>query len=293
MISRCRWRWAKSEGTFRCSNNDFCNLVRFLTVTNLDGHSVLLRGRYSKYFESGFGVILGTAALQTHQNFVKLGRADPGDARFLGSVGGSVLLDIWAFSSNLRSQYHPTFCVAHEDYMVLCHAWLPPSRHQVNAAVHWLGRLQHKPSVVSLGRQSQTSVMVAQHLAHNDLACSFVQLEILTGRRHQIRLHMAHLACPVVGDGKYSSIPSQMADAQWCGHHFLHRCSLTFLTASFQSKLEGAPVKRVQAFQELPLELKHVICSLRVVRNFTGEAEDALASEKVKRSCRGVCRIFF
>ena len=177
-------------------------------------------------------------------------------------------------------------CATHEDYMVLCHAWLPPSRHQVNAAVHWLGRLQHKPSVVSLGRQSQTSVMVVQHLSHNDLACSFVQLEIFTGRRHQIRLHMAHLACPVVGDGKYSSIPSQMADAQWCGHHFLHRCSLTFLTASFQSKLEGAPVKRVQSFQELPLELKHVICSLRVVRNFTGEAEDApTASEKVKRSC--------
>lgn len=52
----------------------------------------MLPGRYSEYFKSGIGVILGTAALQ-HQNIselCKLGRADPEDAGFLGSVGGSV-----------------------------------------------------------------------------------------------------------------------------------------------------------------------------------------------------------
>lgn len=63
-----------------------------MTVINLDGHSVLLAGRYSEYFKAGIGVILGTAALQ-HQNIselCKLGRADPEDAGVLGSVGGSV-----------------------------------------------------------------------------------------------------------------------------------------------------------------------------------------------------------
>jgi len=32
---------------------------------------------------------------------------------------------------------------------------------------------------------------------------SLVQLRILTGRTHQIRVHMAHLGCPVWGDSLY------------------------------------------------------------------------------------------
>jgi 23S rRNA pseudouridine955/2504/2580 synthase len=32
---------------------------------------------------------------------------------------------------------------------------------------------------------------------------SLLQIKIISGRKHQIRVHLAHIGCPVVGDGKY------------------------------------------------------------------------------------------
>lgn len=177
-----------------------------------------------------------------------------------------------------------------EDYMVLCHAWLPP-RDQVNAPVHWLGRLQHRPSEVAMGRCSRTTLTVSQHLsaqrvhgAHASTACSFLRLRIITGRRHQIRLHLAHIGGPVVGDRKYTGLPSQVADAQWCGEHCLHRCSLTFFTASFGNS-STAPAKQVRTFEEMPARLKRVISHLRVVKDF--RAEHGLMWRKKGRSYAG------
>ncbi|MBR4223750.1 MAG: RluA family pseudouridine synthase [Oscillospiraceae bacterium] len=39
--------------------------------------------------------------------------------------------------------------------------------------------------------------------AHGDLA--LCEVKLYTGRTHQIRAHMAHIGCPLLGDGKYGS----------------------------------------------------------------------------------------
>jgi 23S rRNA pseudouridine1911/1915/1917 synthase len=69
---------------------------------------------------------------------------------------------------------------------------------------------------------------------------SLVELELVTGRRHQIRVQMKELGCPVVGDEKYQ------AKSNAAGRLALHSCLLRFNhpvsreKMVFKSELPGA-----------------------------------------------------
>ncbi|MCB9801127.1 MAG: RluA family pseudouridine synthase [Pseudomonadales bacterium] len=47
-----------------------------------------------------------------------------------------------------------------------------------------------------------------------------------TGRTHQIRVHMAHLQHPLVGDSKYVGKKRARADELWCPRQFLHAAEI-------------------------------------------------------------------
>lgn len=86
---------------------------------------------------------------------------------------------------------------------------------------------------------------------------SLVEVDLLTGRTHQIRVHMAFLGCPVVGDSVYgrrkASLPLE--------RHFLH-------AARLRLRLPGERVKRL--FEApLPAELADLLQSLRGIKMST------------------------
>ncbi|CAJ1354758.1 unnamed protein product [Effrenium voratum] len=97
------------------------------------------------------------------------------------------------------------------DYTVLCHGFV--ARHSVRAPVHWW----------TDGRDSSSSVA---------RALSLLGIRIGTGRKHQIRVHLAHVGHAVVRDGRYSSQSTHLADA-WCPQNFLHRSSLRFTAGRY------------------------------------------------------------
>lgn len=57
---------------------------------------------------------------------------------------------------------------------------------------------------------------------------SFVECWPKTGRTHQIRVHLAHLHHPVVGDMTYVGRKRQSLDPVWCPRQFLHAAELSF-----------------------------------------------------------------
>lgn len=60
------------------------------------------------------------------------------------------------------------------------------------------------------GRDAVTHYKVLQKIslgADEKLAISLVECTLTTGRTHQIRIHMRHIGCPIIGDSMYSHWP--------------------------------------------------------------------------------------
>ncbi len=69
----------------------------------------------------------------------------------------------------------------------------------------------------------QTAIHSGQHLCD----ASRIELEPVTGRTHQLRVHMAAIGHPVLGDGLYGGNSSKAADRL-----LLHACKLSFIHPS-------------------------------------------------------------
>lgn len=95
--------------------------------------------------------------------------------------------------------------------------------------------------VTPFGKESVTKYKVAQRYPDATL----VEIQIITGRSHQIRVHMKHLGHPVIGDTLYNQ-PSPIINRQ-----ALHSSSLTF------KKIRSG--ERVEVHAELPDDMKCAI----------------------------------
>jgi 23S rRNA pseudouridine1911/1915/1917 synthase len=95
------------------------------------------------------------------------------------------------------------------------------------------------------GRKAVTCYRVEEEFG----AAALLRVQILTGRTHQIRVHMAHLGCPVLGDRQYGRprgshlAPRQMLHAETLAlDHPRTGRRLTFraaLPADFREVLDG------------------------------------------------------
>ena len=84
-------------------------------------------------------------------------------------------------------------------YLAVVRGSFPPGRRDIDLPI---GRDRHDARRMRVGRGGKPA------LTHAELLCarggySLLALELGTGRRHQIRVHLAHLGFPIVGDGLY------------------------------------------------------------------------------------------
>jgi 23S rRNA pseudouridine1911/1915/1917 synthase len=86
-------------------------------------------------------------------------------------------------------------------YVAATWGHLPEDRVKIDAPVGRDPSRRERMAVVEGGRRAVTRVRVRERWDAADL----VSVALETGRTHQIRVHMAHLGHPVVGDGTYGA----------------------------------------------------------------------------------------
>ncbi len=124
----------------------------------------------------------------------------------------------------------------------------PIARHRVD---------RMKMTINGNGRPSQTRVKV---LAKN-AGLALVECELLTGRTHQIRVHLGHLGAPILGDPLYGGAPGWLdADkvAFKAPHPLLHAWKLSIDHPGTGERLHiQAPIP--EAYRELLVRLEMVV----------------------------------
>jgi 23S rRNA pseudouridine1911/1915/1917 synthase len=135
------------------------------------------------------------------------------------------------------------------EYLALCWGQLEPAQGMIDAPI---GRSQRDPtrmSVTSTGREARTRYEVTRRFTHPvDLTLAACRLE--TGRTHQIRVHLAAIGHPIVGDRQYGGSRQNVP----CSRPWLHATRL-----GFQHPTTG---EHLSFHSELPEELAAVLASL-------------------------------
>lgn len=102
-----------------------------------------------------------------------------------------------------------------------------------------IGRNPTEPSTFRVDAKGKAATTRYRIIAHTD-STSLVELQPLTGRTHQLRVHMAYLNTPIYGDRVYGKPAERL---------FLHARQLELTIPTGQRKVFTAPIP--QAFQKL------------------------------------------
>lgn len=139
-----------------------------------------------------------------------------------------------------------------KEYLVLLEGRLAPGRRTVDAPIG-ADRVrggERMAEVEEGGRRAVTHFDVIE--SHGDATLARATLE--TGRKHQIRVHAAHIGHPVAGDGKYGDRQfNRMMKARGLNRIFLHAQRLAF---------ELSDGREIDASAPLPEELRGVLDGL-------------------------------
>lgn len=103
-------------------------------------------------------------------------------------------------------------------YLAICHGAIAHDHLEIDAPIGWI-EPERRRDITPDGKAATTRLRV---LARTPEA-SLLQLRILTGRSHQIRIHLAHLGHPLIGEDRYRQPPSDLHTRQ-----ALHAARLDF-----------------------------------------------------------------
>ena len=108
-------------------------------------------------------------------------------------------------------------------YLALVEGLVADDRGEIDAPIGRSTRTPTKMAVSSNGRSARTGYTVLERRSE-PRNCTLLELSLESGRTHQIRVHMAAIGHPVVGDARYGAPDRRLGS----GRFFLHAGSLAF-----------------------------------------------------------------
>lgn len=135
-------------------------------------------------------------------------------------------------------------------YLALVGGAVPAEVGRIEAPIGRDPRHPTKMSVVATGRPSTTGYRVRERFADWTL----LQLDLQTGRTHQLRVHLASIGHPVAGDPIYATGPARRGP-EGLQRLFLHSWRLEFAAVSTE--------RMIRAEAPLPDDLQAVLEALR------------------------------
>lgn len=151
--------------------------------------------------------------------------------------------------ANLQTQFKKR--QVFKKYLALVRGRIRPSQGVIRAALARRPASQRKFGVFLGGRPAETNYRVYQNYTYNLKPFTLLELTPITGRTHQIRVHLKYLGHPIVADVQYAGRKTARADRRWCPRLFLHASRLSFRHPETK--------KRLSFFSPLPLQLKNVL----------------------------------
>ncbi len=149
-------------------------------------------------------------------------------------------------------------------YIAITQGVLHPLTGSINDPIHFQEGKYEKMIVDPQGKKALTFYHV---LSHASKKASCIALSPATGRTHQLRVHLAHHNCPILGDGQYGD-----ASVFWQNlpkHLYLHAYQLTFMHPVLKKKLTfSAPLPPYfrEAFELLGMQEKEILGELKNFR---------------------------
>jgi len=142
----------------------------------------------------------------------------------------------------------------HKEYLAIVHGVPKPAAGRIETLI---GRSAHDRKKMSVKPASKGRIAISRYeVVERFKHASLVRVTLETGRTHQIRVHMAHIGHPVVGDRQYGESPRHLNLSVEVARQMLHAELLSFL--------HPGQHKRVEFRAPLPEDMKRLLDELKM-----------------------------
>jgi 23S rRNA pseudouridine1911/1915/1917 synthase len=143
-----------------------------------------------------------------------------------------------------------------KQYMAICYGIPSSDSGTIDAPIDRDLVDRHLRVVTPDGYRAVTHYRIVERFSH----ASLIELQLETGRTHQIRVHMQHLGHPLIGDKMYKPAPSSNIPEMLQAYPSIDRHALHAFLLGFRHPVDG---RELQFIAELPSDMSRLVEQLK------------------------------